>query len=342
MSRAETLKNPTIDKSHPKEKFQIKVPGYTIPIFLGLAYNFPGEVVSENPRLVAERVSDMSPVMVSLNELADLGISAEKKLQGASQGQILPLLTLRNKIRNQHEERKHIFIQKYPSFKQSLEAIEKDFLLLSREREKFSSPEYPFSCKGYAELDSGIFEVGFIEHALPGLLRDKAGVDLAKPVDTVDQLSEKYNIFLLEANKKQRENGTVRRVQNMHGLMMAYKVDDDIEGVKIDRLLGMPNLTGLNECNPNHSENDVSLKDLKREYIQIASQGGIPSTILRTILYAADIKGKYKDSKSAKKHDPTDDLYYLSKHFGPVGFPENSNTLRHELESSGVLSSLFG
>lgn len=335
MYRKETLNNSSPDK------FQIKVPGYSIPIFVGLSYNFPGEVIKENPRLVAEKISNISPVMVSLNELSDLGVSADKKLQNARQKQITPLLTLSNQIRNLHEQRKEIFSQKYPSFEKSFAAIENDFLLLSRRREEFSSGEYPDNCQGYLELDSGIIEAGYIEHALPGVLTNHEIIDITEPVNSIDELKNKYGIFLLGANNRNGNSNTVKQIRSMHGLMMAAKVDDDKEGIKTDRLLGMPNLTELENCDTNGSTNSTHLKDLKDEYVRIAGQGKIPPRFLYTVLFAMDIKGKIKDRKSAGMHQPTDDIYYVAKHLKPEGFPENSNTLRHELESSGVLHQLF-
>jgi hypothetical protein len=322
-------------------KDRVPIPRYTYPIVIGLAISFPKEmaknIAAESLDTIVSRVGSFSPYAVSLNETADIGISAELKLSsGVGQDRFVPLFQTAKMFFKELDKRKSIFIEKYPDFASTVNVVENDFMLLSRNRDNISTPKF-------VEMDSGIIEAAYSEVAIPGFL-SQAGLDFpGQPCRNANDLQEKYKIYLSEEKNISGNSDILNNIRRLHGVEMLMKLDDDKEGAMIDKLLKIPNYkTWIKEEAERLGLAEEGLFQITRnKYVELAGGGVLTRKINEAIIFSSAVSGKLKDLTGCGGIVPTDDLWQMT---GLIrkSFTPGCTTLRHQLEKSGLLDRAFG
>lgn len=339
MKELDLGKLPATEKSR-KEPISLQVPGYSIPIFIALSATFPKETSKTGFVEVWNRIDTTSPLMVAANEVADVGMRASDRLYECRQDQKYPLIRLENDLYVEKTMRLANLETKYPAETKNTRLLVSDFLLLSSERHKFSENEDGISEKYYLEIDSGIIETIYTSVALPSVL-EKAGVNITALAENADDLMEKYQMFVFDGSRD-GFNSYQLKLRALHAAIMIMKIDDDIEGINIDSLLGNHNFTVWAEENfleDGRNAKDV-LNGLKEQYCQEAEKGGYPKLVTKIVCAANHFKGLLRDSKAVKEIVATDDFNKIGGFINNGGFPTGSTTFRRELGALG-LDNLF-
>ncbi len=311
----------------------LKIPGYSLPVFLALNATFPKGINPERVKESYKRVNDLTPVLVAVNEYADIGLSAERKIrQGVSQDKFMPLHLLSSGLGREFGKRLARLKEKYLGDENidGLETVLDDFILLSQERLSFNQGEIPL----YQELDSGIIETSYVVWAFPGIL-ELVGFNPTERTSTIDDLKRKYKVFDLSKTDT-GANHIAKKLQGIHAVEMCLKIDDDLDGASVDRKLGIPNFTDWEK-----GSDGRSLKSLRRHYMDIARKSGIPNFLTSTARLASYVRGIVKDRNAGNGIIPTDDYFEVSDYAGGRKFGEGCNTLRQKLVASGLLNELF-
>lgn len=316
---------------------KIPVPRYTYPIVIGMVLNFPREIVKKPFIDVVVRMGAFAPYAVSLNEAADIGISAQLKIDGGvRQEKFVPLLQTDNLLFNELYKRRERFTEMYPVFKDMVGIVENDFLLLSRQRNNIQVPDF-------VEIDSGIIEAAYTEVAMPGYL-SSLGMDFpGKSCQTKYDLTEKYKLYLSRSDFGIDRSKKFNKIRGLHGLEMTMKLDDDVEGEWVDKMLGLPNywVWLQNQAEITGTSSAELLKIAKKGYLEMARKVTMLNLASTGITFLSNVSGKSKDLKSCNGVVPTDDLWQITKLIGD-NFNPHCTALRHQLESSGLLDRAFG
>src|SRR3989344_5224233 len=230
---------------------QLPIPRTTLAITCALERVFPEKVNEVGRCEVIRIIGSLSPLLVSLNEAADIGISARlRRESGCRQPQFLPLLMLENGLMLDLHRKYEAFSDSNGNGKAKLVAdvLINDSLLLSKERRDFSGAAQ----RSWLELDSGLCEVACQALVFPEVL-ESAGIDFpGRPCRTVGDLLSKYSLLILgEADGVENMEYSQRRILGLHCAEMLLKVSDDIRGGGVDRLLGLPRfITHAKSVNP--------------------------------------------------------------------------------------------
>ncbi len=272
--------------------------------------------------------------LITLNEKVDISDSLEQRInsQGIPQSKFVPATLLINGIRNDLRERINTFLNNCPGAGELIEATVNDAELLSRERRKFAlerNSEGP-TVEDYLNIDSAISELSFIQTMYPEVLKE-AGIDFSLKAKTIEDLMEKYKIFLLgRHNKKSLEglNSTQTKIVALHAAEMVLKIADDNQDPGIDKILGVPTFDNCNGC--------LSPEKIRERYLSIVQSCGINENIPRLAMPIQNF-ARICAVHEAYKQKPTDDLWQIPEYFG------NGYTLvlRHSLYAKGLLDELF-
>jgi hypothetical protein len=220
-----------------------------------------------------------------------------------------------------------------------LEILKNDFFLLSKNRDIFDT-------RIFLEIDSGIIEAAYTSIAFPQIL-SSAGINFpGNPCETPDDLISKYAVYCISSrNNCLSENMTARKIQKLHATVMAMKVDDDEEdrgGGSFDRIVGLPSfaLRAEQESKVTGKSTLSILREVKKEYIEIASKSLFDRTVVNGAVLLSHVSGILKDGKGCNEVSPTDDLWQLEPLTYRFFTPE-STTLRHNLEKSAIIYRAF-
>ena len=217
-----------------------------------------------------------------------------------------------------------------------------DFILLSQERRKFPIENY----REYAELDSLIYILGCIAISTPDVLK-RCGFDLGIGCKNVEELRKKYSTFILRGQSSKGNDKllipssdeacvlTMVEVMSLQGAEMVLKVNDDIRGRRIDRILEIPNLYDYAKGKAGGDEPPTEvLETMRKEYFFLAETGGLS----RFTVHTAEVLGHLTSVRKAKMAG----LKKIDSIKEGTSITENTTTtLRHELEAAGILESLF-
>lgn len=311
-----------------------EVPRYSWPIFIGIALSFPDRVVRD-PIGVNNRISDFAPYAVALNEFADIGISAEIKLSEsvASQDQYLPLRRVSNTLRCEMNKRQYDFDRSNNGLRNVSEIIKNDFLLLSELREGLDPIDF-------LELDSGIIEAGYLEVAIPGVCQE-VGIDLDKDCKTVNDLKDKYSLFMLSTDDEISYSEGQMRVRELHAMSMIMKMQDDEENKhhgSFDELVGLPNFVQWSKSHD--TDERCALNEKLNFYRSVASSSYIKRGGTYGISALFSVSAAVKNRLSKNGIEPIDDLFRLSQEASRF-FTRKCTTLRHQLMETGMLNEAF-
>lgn len=310
---------------------KLPIPRTSLTITAALFATFPEKISIQE---TLEKVSQISPLMIALNERADIGISAGLRIEDGNltQQQIWGLLMLKGQTTSMLDQRTSEFLQKYPQEEGVIRTIIGDFLTLSRLRGKFSPQEWP----QFLELDSAIFVCAFIHAANSEILKD-AGLEIEKPAKNKEELMEKYRIFI--TNNTDSLTEIQKRLRALLAAEMLLKVRDDLtdrDNLGIDPLLHLPNLAKwakiINPDNPNQE-----IEKIKRKY-QEEAKILFPRTLQVAVEIIFHITSVIKAKNSQNRLSPIDDPTDFWRCFTRIS---QTTTLRHELEAMCVLSGLF-
>ncbi len=319
---------------------------YALSIYTGLGSAFPDYITEAGgTRAVFASVNNATPFFIALNELADLGESAYLKVrEGTRPYYSLLRLNLRTTLR-QHTERQlqKLLLKQNEAdrtrIEKDLRRISEDFVTLSSVRESFrSSPE---DMEVHLNLDSAIFECGYLAVVLPEVLGDVGvSLDISKQSNESDKdyLTRKYGLFLRILNNDNGSlNSSQRALLGMHLYEMGMKVVDDGQGREIDQYTGV-----------------ISFYDVVREKGCVDISAGLKTTANRYFTQARELgmspvvmklgSGVRTATRQAK--------LFLSrfKSEGEVCEPDEidrflaqnnlvtSSDLRHRLEQAGVIT----
>lgn len=309
---------------------EIQIPRTSLAITAAILSAFP----DLNPENTLKNLGDLSPLMVALNERADIGTSAELKIEGGhlTQNQLWALTLLKNQTQKELEKRKDEFLQRHSQDKDVIETVMEDFITLSRLRSEFDVREWP----KFLELDSAIFVCAFIRMASPEILR-KAGIDLTQPTRTKEEIEEKYKIFITE--NLAGLNETQKKLRAILAAEMLLKINDDLNDqndLRIDKLLAIPSFARYAD-QQNPSNPCKVIKEIKRRYKEKA--GTIfpkPVQKLTELIFIATSILKAQRSKNGLH--PSDDP---TNFWGCFTRESPTTTLRHKLEAMNIISGLF-
>ena len=314
---------------------EVPIPRTSLAMFNGIASTFP-ESTKEGRREKALKLSRFSPILIALNEAADIGISADLRLKKGNipSWKTKALVMLKNRAFQDLNERKQTFLEQYPEEKEAIENFIKDFLFLSEHRGDFSPNNYP----DFLELDSGIFVAICLHITVPDIAKE-AGIDLSKDVNNLDDLKEKYSLFLLKDSDKRKFSPLEEKIRSLHALEMILKIRDDVNDKRdsnIDAILGLPNFWRYAEKEET-AKPYLALKDLHNAYMKIAKKE-FPKPVPTLTSLLCSITSRIKSKKSSRSTKIIEDPENFHHFFGKR---KQTTTLRHEMNASSVLSELF-
>ena len=307
---------------------KIQIPRTSLSITAAILSAFP----NLDPKNTLKNIGNISPLMIALNERADIGISARLREEEGklTQRQLLGLILLENQTQKELEKRKNEFLQKNPQDKDVIEAVIEDFITLSRLRRKFSVEEWP----KFLELDSAIFVCAFV-HAANSQLLQSAGIDLLTPARTKEEIEEKYKIFITE--DRAGLNPMQRRLRALFAAEMLLKVNDDSndqKDLRIDKLLNLPSFARYAEIQNGRSK---LLEEIKRRYAKEAKII-FPQLLQKLAELVCTTTSIFKAQKSKDGLHPLDDPTNFWRCFERGS---QTTTLRHQLEAMCIISGLF-
>lgn len=321
---------------YPRQKMrnqEISIPRTTLAITTAIFSAFPETKKPETLR----KLGDLSPMMIALNEAADIGISAEKRIEKGNlrQWQIWGLLRLSCEVRKNLEKRIAGFTKEYPTESKVIAPVIEDFLFLSKNRDEFPIERWPT----FLELDSAIFVVTYVGVANLKILQ-KAGIDPEEKVSSVEDLREKYSILLITSGKsKEYSNTTQQKLRALFASVMLLKTTDDKNdknGSNVDRILGLPNFWGYAQSkNPQNPEKEIEkIRDRYHEEADLVFPR--PYQIGADVL--CGLTSVLKAERAKDKQEPQEDPTNFGIFFQRIN---QTTTLRHELQAAQILSELF-
>ncbi len=310
---------------------EVPIPRTSLAITAAILAAFPEEI---DTQVALEKVSRLSPFMIALNERADIGVSAELRIKkgNLTQHQFWGLIMLEGQTKSMLVKRKTEFTQKYPQEEKTIQAIEEDFLTLSRLRDEFSPQEWP----QFLELDSAIFVCAFIHGANPKTL-EKAGIHFELPAKNKEELIEKYRIFL--TNQTDSLDEIQKNLRSVFAAEMLLKIKDDHtdeDNLQIDAILGLPSFARWAKVTKPDNPN-LALKERVEKY-QKEAERLFPRIFQFIAEFTCHATSVIKAKKSQDGIKPTDDPTNFWSSFAEES---QTTTLRHKLEASCVLSELF-
>lgn len=327
---------------------------YTSSISAGLEAAFRDEIEEAGGRrAVFAAVNNVTPIMVALNELADIGESAYEMFKKGSDPHMNTIwLGVRSVLRQRVETERQRIARRYSEPEEAkriinvLDTVGRDFILLSQIRDDFrDSPE---KMEKHLNLDSAIIACGYIEAALPGILK-RAGVNLYSSQRSgqteMEYLTEKYKFFLQHLQPDFDPNHDFSRTQRsllgMHIFEMGMKVIDDAHGREVDSATGVISFYDVVE---KESERDRELNDERQiiaaiknksdEYFDLARKLGMSAIVMKTGSIARELSRGFKNARSAR-FAPFDD--HEAAGFVADGNKITDGNLRHELYTAGLL-----
>lgn len=320
---------------------------YVASIYTGVTSAFPEQISqSGGRREIYYRINNITPYMIALNEMADIGESAYQAFAtGGSTYLRNARLNTRSALKQSVEYTRSEFIRRsvHPDeeayMERVLDNIGQDFLLLSARREDFRTT--PKEMERYLGLDSAIIEAGYIEAAFPRLLR-KIGVDIFEQQQEhetdKDYLERKYRLFLsiLEddfdpATLSKRQ----RSLLGMHAYAMGMKVQDDVTGKDIDQYTGVITFRDVIESEE-EIDTDAKLRRKSQNYFEKASKLGMSRTVMNIGAFARSASRRIKGVLSTEV--PALDPHEVAPRLTTKRVA--SSNLRHEI-GPVTLSELF-
>lgn len=316
------------------EKLGFKIT--TQAIANGINFAFAEEMPSFSGDELLRRIGSFTPYLIALNEMADIGVSAERRLnEGVPQSKILPLILLKGGLEKDLEDRKAEFLSKNDGNEEAemiVNTLENDFLLLSRLRDSFEPEEY----RDYIDLDSAIVELACLELVIPDLSK-KIGIDyFGDNCTDKDSLKKKYGIFLTRDMSRLKDGDRPelsKKLLILHATEMVLKVHDDEVGHKLDKLLKIPNFASYAEAVSDKSGGLVSvkevLKELEKDYLRIVQECGLSPSLVRLTKGLCAVTASIRIEKACKERMKFEDLLQVQN---LVGINYFTSTLRHEIE----------
>jgi len=311
---------------------EIPIPRTTLAVATAIFSAFPDLQNSEN----LTKLGDLSPLMIALNEAADIGISAEKRLEkgGLRQWQVWGLMLLAGETRKTLEKRISEFERKHPNERNKMISFINDFLTLSRLRDKFEKSNWPT----FLEFDSAIFVAAYIASISPQTLTD-AEININQEISSVEELTKKYSIFLIEQGEEREFTPIQQKIRALFASVMLLKTTDDKNdknGSKVDRLLDLPNFWDYARSkNPQKPQEEINR--IRERYHKVAEP-----IFPKLQQIGADILCSLTSIRKAEKakngNQPQDDPTNFWKFFQRES---QTTTLRHELNAAQVLHELF-
>ena len=312
----------------------------TLSVSAAIYLAFPEEARELGIRNLFRTIGRACPALFALNEYADLGESAARRLKrGCSQHQIVPLLILKQRAFNFLDEMKLKLIAGDTCGRQTEKVIDvatNDFLLLSRKRDEFSPKEH----KTWAEIDSAIFLATCLKLTIPSVMT-KAGVDfLGKSCKTAEELREKYSLFIADGDPMNVDslgdmNEFQRKLRALHGMAMILKIGDDSGDTGSDNLLELPTFPIWAESVAGDRSIGEVLAEQKRRYFDMVDQGGFPAGVLEKVIGIFNLINVAKGNNAVNETLPVEDLWSVGRAFNA----SRPRTRRHCL--IGILTELF-
>jgi hypothetical protein len=321
----------------------LPIPRTTLAIANAIHIAFPEDVKMVGVGETVKKIGTLSPVLIALNEAADLGVSARlRRARGCRQSQFVPLLMLEDLAMADLEKRKDEFIEKHNGDKKAeaiVETLIHDFLLLSQERESFPPEEH----EDWVELDSGIFIAACIALTIPEALAE-AGINFpGEPCETVEELEEKYSLFIT-TNSFDKQAGCLKgmndaqaRLLALHCAEMVLKLKDDRGGEEVDKLLGLPTFCTYADSQVGGKTREKVFREEEKRYLAVAENGGLPTGVLQLTKIVCHRTSVHKASRALNETKVLEDSWQV----GSI-FKGKFNTVkRHELRGSSLLNELF-
>lgn len=328
---------------------RVNIPRTSLAIYDAINMAFPNELAGRK-REALRHISNVAPVLISANEAADIGISARLKLQDGANSltrdQIKGLKCLEKKTFDWLRQTISSFKDIYgPSSRESevVDALTHDFITLSEQRRKFPVEDY----REYVELDSLIYVLGCITLATPAV-PERCDFDFRQKCAGVDELRRKYSAFITGEERTKGNDKvliprgdelavlTIAQIMSLQGAEMILKIRDDIEGRRIDKILGIPNLCEYAESKAKDDKSPHGILDeMRKEYLFLAETGGLPALAVQSAEIICHLTSVGKAKVAGSKSLPN------MMEGGTFMVSSTTTTLRHELEAAGVLESLF-
>ena len=312
---------------------EIPIPRTSLSIATAIFSAFPE---TRNPDNL-KKIGNLSPLMIALNEAADIGISAKKRVEkgGIEQWRAQALLLLSGALRENLENRITEFINKHPNEKKLIGAFTKDFLTLSKKRDEISTENWPT----FLELDSGIFVAAYIGIVNPEILK-QAGVQIYEEANDIKTLRKKYSIFIVtQEERKDSMSPIQQRLRSVFASVMILKTTDDKNdknGTNVDGLLNLPNFwdyaTSINPENPN-----LEISKIRKIYHQEAKLL-FPEIQQISADTLCNLTSIIKAERSKNRQIPQGDPANFWGFFQRI---KQTTTLRHELQAAQILTELF-
>ena len=326
----------------------IHIPRTSLAIFNAVSIAFPDELEGRKQEAL-QVISNFAPVLIAANEAADIGISARLQWndlnRSHTEGERAGLKQLEETTFKSMERSTAGFKNTYGSCSRECEIVDaliRDFLTLSSGRRNFQVQEY----REYVELDSVMNVLGCIALSAPRVL-ERCGFDMGESCETVEDVRRKYSAFIVGGAKPQGrktvlmpgadETGALAMAQimSLEGAEMVLKVDDDKNGRRVDKLLGIPNLYDYAEQIAEEGQSPHGIVNrMRNEYLFLAETGGLS----RLLVWSAELLRHLTSAGKAKMAG----LKLLSQKTEVISIADSTTTtLRHELDASGVLEKLF-
>lgn len=310
---------------------EVPIPRTSLAITSAILAAFPEET---DLQISLRKIGQMSPLIIALNERADIGVSAELKVQkgNLTPNQVWGLLMLQGQTESMLAKRTIDFLQKYPQEERVIAAIKEDFLTLSKLRNEFPLQEWP----QFLELDSAIFVCAFIHAANPEILQE-AGINLERAAKNKEELIAKYHIFTTENTEKLTK--TQERLRAIFSAEMLLKVRDDLtdkDDLKIDAILDLPSFARWAKSTKPDNPNQP-IEEKTRKY-QAEAKILFPRILQIVAEAVSHVTSVIKARNSQNSLIPADDPTNFWRCFTRSS---QTTTLRHELEAMCILSELF-
>lgn len=272
---------------------KIFIPRTSLAIFNGLRCQFPGEIKERGENEALSAISYLSPVLIALNEMADIGISVYQMNETDEGSKVM------EKMQKYLQAWREKFLEKFPGHKATISELINDFCLLSLLRNSIETEQVPI----WLELDSAIFEDACYRVATPECLRTES---VSQP-QTFEDLEKRYGDYLIWGDTEEKQGNKKR---GLHGMEMLLKVADDRVGEADDMKLGLPNFVRYAESVSNGRAGGVDevLKNITEVYRKAAIDGGISamSTRITQVLCHGSslVKGYWAGVKSGGSRQP--------------------------------------
>lgn len=271
------------------ENESIYIPRTSLAIFVGLRSQFPREIKERGEIEALRGISYLSPLMIALNEMADIGISVH--LRNETDEGSLVVEKMQRYLRGWKEK----FLERFPGHKDTITNLINDFCLLSLVRNTIGNDQIPT----WLELDSAIFEEACFRVATQKLWSDNV---VYKP-QSFEDLERKYGEYLIRGVAGEKGG---HRLSGLHGMEMALKVTDDRVGIKDDRKLGLPSFAVYAEdlsVKSGQSVNEI-LEGIMEIYRKAAIGGGISDMTTHIVWalchFSSLVKGYFVEVNAGK------------------------------------------